>query len=75
MLNRTEEMLDSYVKAPPDKGDGYVALLEVFHQIHCLVSQAISFFPSHDKLLLQHRLTWHFSILGPHPAVHLVVDG
>jgi hypothetical protein len=26
------------VKVPADKGGGYSALLEVFHQLHCLVS-------------------------------------
>jgi hypothetical protein len=26
------------LKVPAEKGGGYSALLEVFHQIHCLVS-------------------------------------
>ena len=37
-LNRSEEMLGEYVKARPEDGDGYVGYLEVFHQLHCLVS-------------------------------------
>ncbi|KAI8193446.1 hypothetical protein CCHR01_12062 [Colletotrichum chrysophilum] len=33
-LNRSEE--DHLKHVPEDVGDGYVALLEVFHQLHCL---------------------------------------
>lgn len=33
-LNRTEE--DHLKHVPPEVGTGYVALLEVFHQLHCL---------------------------------------
>lgn len=29
---------ESSVKLPPDSGGGYMAWLEVFHQLHCLVS-------------------------------------
>ncbi len=36
-LNRTGDKL---MKVPDEKGGGYSALLEVFHQIHCLASQA-----------------------------------
>ncbi len=41
MLNRTN--LDMYEKVKPEQGDGYVALLEVHHQLHCLVSRSLSF--------------------------------
>lgn len=34
MLNRTS--FESYEKVKPEKGDGYVALFEVHHQLHCL---------------------------------------
>jgi hypothetical protein len=33
--NRTEA--DHMRKVPPEVGTGYVALIEVFHQLHCLV--------------------------------------
>jgi hypothetical protein len=36
-LNRSGELLDEYMTAPPDEGNGYVGGLEVFHQLHCLV--------------------------------------
>ncbi|KUI70377.1 hypothetical protein VM1G_06403 [Cytospora mali] len=34
MLNRTD--LEGYEKVAPEKGDGYIALFEVHHQLHCL---------------------------------------
>lgn len=37
-LNVSDDMLVDYMKAPEDEGTGYVAGLEVFHQLHCLVS-------------------------------------
>jgi hypothetical protein len=40
-LNVSGETLDQYLKAPVDEGNGYVGGLEVFHQIHCLVSAAL----------------------------------
>jgi len=36
MLNRTK--LEAYEKVKPEYGDGYIALFEVHHQLHCLVS-------------------------------------
>lgn len=35
-MNRSEE--DHLMHVPPEVGDGYVGLLEVYHQLHCLVS-------------------------------------
>lgn len=40
--NRTEA--DHMKKVPPEVGTGYVALIEVFHQLHCLVSAFTTFF-------------------------------
>lgn len=37
-LNRSESLLEQYVRVPEDEGSGFVAGLEVFHQLHCLVS-------------------------------------
>jgi len=34
----TSVSIDSAVKLPEDDGEGYMVTLEVFHQIHCLVS-------------------------------------
>ena len=44
MLNRTE--FDSFEKISPALGDGYVALLEVYSQLDCLVSEADAAFLS-----------------------------
>ncbi|KAF5511011.1 Cyclochlorotine biosynthesis protein O [Colletotrichum siamense] len=33
-MNRSEE--DHLMHVPPEVGDGYVGLLEVYHQLHCL---------------------------------------
>lgn len=38
LLNRTEA--DRLKHVPEEVGDGYVAILEVYHQLHCLVSPA-----------------------------------
>ena len=37
-LLRTGASEDS-VKLPPERGGGYMAMLEVHHQIHCVVSR------------------------------------
>jgi hypothetical protein len=37
-LNRPTD-LKKYHKLPEEKGGGYLAMLEVFHLLHCLVSQ------------------------------------
>ena len=39
-LNRSES--DNLKHVPEDVGTGYVAILEVFHQLHCLVRSQIS---------------------------------
>jgi hypothetical protein len=31
--------MDRYLKVPLSRGEGFAGLLEVFHQIHCLVSE------------------------------------
>lgn len=41
-LNRSE--IDNLKHVPEDVGTGYVAILEVFHQLHCLVSVLVSYF-------------------------------
>jgi hypothetical protein len=45
-LNRSET--DNLKHVPEDVGTGYVAILEVFHQLHCLVR-----YDSLDRSLLQ----------------------
>src|SRR5438876_8459147 len=60
LLNRTLDEED-WRMVPDEAGGGYVALLDVFHQIHCLVSQLYLRLP---ELCL-------YSISGPHPHVHL----
>ncbi|KAI5364330.1 Putative mycotoxin biosynthesis protein UstYa [Septoria linicola] len=35
-LDRKDDVLSQYMKAPEEEGGGYVASLEVFHQLHCL---------------------------------------
>ena len=39
-LGRSDN-LDNYMKVPREEGDGYLGGLEVFHQLHCLVSGLI----------------------------------
>ena len=42
-LNRSEA--DHLKHVPEDVGTGYVGILEVFHQLHCLVSKPLADFP------------------------------
>ena len=42
-LNRSEA--DHLRHVPEDVGTGYVGMLEVFHQLHCLVSKPLTDFP------------------------------
>jgi hypothetical protein len=60
LLNRTLDE-EEWRMVPDEAGGGYVALLDVFHQIHCLVSH-------HLIPLFRHLLTCQ---TGSHTDVHL----
>ena len=47
-LNRSEA--DHLQHVPEDVGTGYVALLEVFHQLHCLVISSLPIFRPDTRL-------------------------
>jgi hypothetical protein len=46
ILNRSGELSGEYMIAPPDQGHGYVGMLEVFHQLHCLVRAIYQIHPT-----------------------------
>jgi hypothetical protein len=57
-LNRTEA--DNLKHVPADVGTGYVAILEVFHQLHCLVCSTLIGFNIFDPTLT-----------NPEPGAHV----
>lgn len=55
-LNRHDTT--DYMRAPAGEGDGYVASLEVFHQLHCLVSDVFHSILDSIDLSLDDRITY-----------------
>jgi hypothetical protein len=59
-INKTEN-LEYAVKFPEETGGGYVAGLEMFHQMHCVVSEMKHYFENS-------RLIWTTELFE---AIHL----
>ncbi len=53
-LNRPTD-LKKYHKLPEESGGGYLAMLEVFHLLHCLVSRLCILRNSHPLFILRRR--------------------
>lgn len=44
-LGEKTQIPNGSIRVQDEYGGGYTALLEVFHQLHCLVSEPLSFRP------------------------------